>query len=120
MKFFKQIFHNYLFSLRNVKFSNWVGNKLVLNFVCVLPVMLNILSTGDEDGTKQKIIFAISHKTGKSFSLSLKNSNGPCLAIKSWSLEKYVEPSYFCNSSIIDRLCAWCFWGLQKNLIFLI
>ena len=101
--------------MRNVKFANWDGNKLFLSFVCVLPVVLKILSTGDEDGTKQKIIFAISHKTGKSFSLSLKNSNGPYLAIKSWSLEKYAEPSYFCNSSIIDRLCAWCFWGLQKN-----
>jgi hypothetical protein len=39
--------------------------------------MLNMLSTGDEDGTKQNIIFAISHKIGKSFSLSLKNSKGP-------------------------------------------
>ena len=36
--------------------------------------MLNILSTGDEDGTRQKIILAISLNFGKSFSFSLKNS----------------------------------------------
>ena len=36
--------------------------------------MLKILSTGDEDGTKQNIIFAISLKIGYSFSFTLKKA----------------------------------------------
>ena len=50
--------------------------------------MLNTLSTGEEDGTRQNIILAISLKIGKSFSFSLKNSNGPYFDIKFSSVEK--------------------------------
>jgi hypothetical protein len=75
--------------LRNVQFSNWVGHKRFLSFVCVLPVVLKILSTGDEDGTKQNIIFAILLKIGFSFSFTLKKSNGPYFAnISNYQLMK--------------------------------
>ena len=46
--------------------------------------MLKILSTGDEDGTKQNINFAILLKIGFSFSFTLKKSNGPYLDSGKW------------------------------------
>jgi hypothetical protein len=92
--YYKKIYI-YLFNLSNVKFSNWVGYNLFLSFVCVLPVVFNILSTGDEDGTKQNIAFAISLKIGYSFSFTLKKSNGPYFANESLSVDEKEETSYF-------------------------
>jgi len=63
--------------------------------------VLKILSTGDEDGTKQNIIFAISLKIGYSFSFTLKKSNGPCFA-NSLSVDEKEETSYYFSSSTID------------------
>ena len=57
--------------------------------------VLKILSTGDEDDTKQNIIFAISLKIGYSFSFTLKKSNGPYFANESLSVDEKEETSYF-------------------------
>jgi hypothetical protein len=51
--------------------------------------MLNTPSTGEEDGTRQNIILAISLKAGNYFSFSLKKSIGPYFVFNFSSVEKF-------------------------------